>query len=49
MVEAIIVKLIKKLKHTNKETLLKEAVPLVEKRGFNFNSKFVEGAIDRLV
>lgn len=41
MVEAIIVKLMKKLKHTDKENILKEACPLIEKRGFNFNAKFV--------
>lgn len=41
MVEAIIVKLMKKLKNTDKETILKETAPLIEKRGFSFNAKFV--------
>lgn len=49
MVEAIIVKIMKRLKNTDKETILKETAPLIEKRGFSFNSKFVENAIERLV
>lgn len=49
MVEAIVVKIMKKLRVTTREVLFEESASSLEQKGFKFNKDFVEKSIDRLV
>lgn len=49
MVEAIIVKIMKTEKVTDRKAILDKTAPILAKKGFSFNEDFVEKSIDRLL
>lgn len=49
MVEAIVVKIMKRFRMTTRDILYEESALGLEQRGFKFNKDFVEKSIDRLI